>query len=99
MIDVLTDKMIINKEINFTEEKLMDTLEKLLSDDNINRYGDEAEALIKKVISYINSNEISDEVRFNLCDYCTEIGDISSTYGFKQGFKEGIRLFRTLMRL
>lgn len=99
MIDVLKYKWGINKEINFTEEKLFDTLEKLLCDDNIDRGGAETDALIQKVISYIKSNEIAEDVTFSLCDYCTEIGDVASTYGFKQGFKEGIRSFRTLMRL
>lgn len=46
MIDVLKYKWGINKEINFTEEKLFDTLEKLLCDDNIDRGGAETDALI-----------------------------------------------------
>lgn len=86
-------------EINFTEEKLMNVLDKVIFDENINRYGTETEDLICNVISYIKSNQMDPNVKFTLSDYCTEIGNKAGTYGFKLGFKEGIRLFRTMMNL
>lgn len=93
------EKLTINEAINFTEEKLMNVLDVLLYTENIERYGEDTAELIEKAHSYIKTNTIDSKVQFELCDYCSDIGSIAGTYGYKEGFKEGIRLFRTLMKL
>lgn len=93
------DKLKINKEIYFNEENLLNILDQLLCDCNIDRYGEETNTLVTHVHTFIQSNEIDPNVQFDLCDYCNEIATRASTYGFEQGFKEGVRLFRTLMKI
>lgn len=93
------EKIKLNTEINFTEEKLMDMLEQILFYENINRCGEEADELIDQAEDYIRNENISPDVQFKLCDYCSDISARASTHAFKVGFKEGVRLLRTLLML
>lgn len=93
------EKLELKTELNINEGKLMQILEQQLFYDNIELTGSEANNLILQVHNYIKENDIDSTVKFELCDYCTEVGSLASKYAFQEGFKEGIRLFKTLIQI
>lgn len=88
-----------NKELNFTEYKIMEILEGLIFSENLDITGEITDELIGKVQTYICNNVPDHGVILQLEDYCNEIADEASSHAYKIGFKEGVRLFRTLMTI
>lgn len=87
-------------ELNMSEENIEEMLKVTLLESNINIYGKEAGEYMEFVCrTFADEYNISDKAQRDLSDYCSDIASMASTYSFYKGFKEGIRLFRTLMSL
>lgn len=85
--------------INFSESKLMELIDRTMCEENIFLTTDELDSTIGELENYMNQLEITFETGEKLSgDLQNVISDYTS-YAYKEGFKEGIRLFRTLMNL
>lgn len=85
--------------INFSESRLMDIIDTIIYYDNIFLTTDELDSLIGKIEHYIGNLGIDVEECNKLSDDMQDIANGYAQYAYKEGFKEGVRLFRTMMSL
>lgn len=85
--------------INFSESKLMELIDRTMCEENIFLTTDELDSTIGELEDSMNQLEITFETGEKLSDDLQNVISDYTSYAYKEGFKEGIRLFRTLMNL
>lgn len=86
-------------EFTINEERLFEILDLYSFQKNINIYGDQTDKIIEKVTNYIETLSIGSDEKLELCDSLESIESSAGRNAFNIGFKEGVRMFRTLMKL
>lgn len=93
------EKLETGELLNLTEDNLSKFLDELLLYRNIPRYGDATEAILDELADYMKKQELDNNIQWELDDRTCDAASSAGTYGYVKGFKDGIILFRTLMKL
>lgn len=88
-----------NLEISLNEDELFEMLGQHIFSHNINISGKKADDLMASAVQYMKKTKLDQKVIFELDDIIRDIATAAGDHGFNMGFKEGVRLFRTLMKL
>lgn len=89
-----------DEELNISKDNLGRIIDLALKDSNNGTYGREAQEYIDFVCRKMTADyNIPEQAQRELSDYGCDIANMSGDYAFYRGFKEGVRLFRTLMNL
>lgn len=89
-----------DKELNISEENIGKIIKYALNEDNIDLIGNEANNYIEYVNAIFSKEyDLSEKALRDLSDCCVDLAQMASSYSFQKGFKEGVRIFRTLMHL
>lgn len=93
------DKMELKAGINFSPEKLMDIIHTLLCEENVDFVGEAAENTIAEADEYFCGRVQEESDQFEMNSYLYSIASAAGSFAYQEGFKEGIRLCRTLQVL
>lgn len=89
-----------DKELNISKDNIGGIIDLTLKESNIDPFGKETREYINFVCQKMAvDHNISEEAQRALSDYGSDIATMAGDYSFQKGFKEGVRLFRTLMSL
>lgn len=94
----LTEKSEGQDILNLTEENLLNALEELIIYKNIPNYGTATEAILQELTEYMNKQGFDISVQLEVDDHICAAASTAGEYGYRKGFKDGIILFRTLMK-
>ena len=97
--DMNKEKMEENLEIGLNENELFEMLGQQIFSRNINIPGREADDLMASAIQYMEETELDQTVILALGDFISDAAAAAGDHAFNMGFREGVRLFRTLMKL
>ena len=95
----ITEKMESCELLNLTEEKLISVLEAARFHENIPKFGPSTETLVEELMEHMKKQGLSDSALWYLDDYVCNAASAAGSYGYSQGFRDGIILLRTLMKL
>lgn len=89
-----------DEELNISENNIDKIIQAAIRDADLGTYGREAHEYIDFVCQKMAADyNISEQAQRELSDYGCDIANMAGNYSFQKGFKEGVRLFRTLMNL
>lgn len=89
-----------DKELNISKENIGKIIDLALKESDIDTFGREAQEYINFVCEKMAADHnISEQAQNELSDYGCYIAVLAGGHSFQKGFKEGVRLFRTLMSL
>lgn len=89
-----------DEELNISENNIDKIIQAAIHAADLGTYGREAQEYIDFVCRKMAADyNISEQAQRELSDYGCDIANMAGNYSFQKGFKEGVRLFRTLMNL
>lgn len=88
-----------NLEIGLDENELFEILGQHIFSRNINISGKKADDLMASAIQYMEKTELDQTIILALDDLIRDTATAAGDHAFNMGFREGVRLFRTLMKL
>lgn len=89
-----------DEELNISKDNIGRIIDLALKESNNDTYGREAHEYIDFVCQKMAADyNIPEQAQRELSDYGCDIANMAGDYSFYRGFKEGVRLFRTLMNL
>ncbi|MDE6054836.1 MAG: hypothetical protein K2G55_14000 [Lachnospiraceae bacterium] len=89
-----------DEELNISKDNIGRIIDLALKESNTDTYGKETHEYINFVCRKMTADHnISEQAQRELSDYGCDIANMAGDYSFQKGFKEGVRLFRTLMSL
>ena len=89
-----------DEELNISENNIDKIIQAAIRDADLDTYGRDAHEYIDFVCQKMAADyNISEQAQRELSDYGCDIANMAGNYSFQKGFKEGVRLFRTLMNL
>lgn len=97
MIGANEEMKSINDAVNFNENNFFSYIGYIMNHRNADLFGSESTRLQEQACNIVNSCELSNDVKMNIVDLYTESMCECSHYAFESGFREGIRLVKTLM--
>ncbi len=90
----------LDKELNISKENIGKIIQSALHEGDFGTCGRETYEYIDFVCRRMAEDyNISEEAQDKLLDYGCAIAQTASMVAYHKGFKEGVRLFRTLMNL
>lgn len=95
----MIEKLESCESLNLTEDNLMETLDALLFYKNVPRYGDVTESILERLAEYMKKHGFDDTIQLDVDDYICDAAATAGAYGYRKGFKDGVILLRTLMKL
>ena len=97
----MTDNINLDCALNFDSESIFEHMETLLSYHNAETICPEATHTSSNLLEYIGALDIPDvkDAVFMVEDMANAALSENCTYAYRAGFKEGVRLLRTLMKL
>ncbi len=88
------------EELNISKDNIFRIIDNALKESNNDTYGRETQEYISFVCEKMTADyNIPEQAQRELSDYGCDIANMAKDYSFQKGFKEGVRLFRTLMSL
>lgn len=98
MEEKMMEKLEAQELLNLTEDNLLDALEELLFQKNVPKYGTATEAIQSDLTEYMKKHGFDISTQIEIDDHICDAASAAGAYGYRKGFKDGIILFRTLMK-
>ena len=89
----------INEAVNLNENNLFEYIGYIMNHRNADLFGSKSTSLQEQADTIINSCELSSDIKMNIIDLYMESMCECSHYAFESGFREGIRLLKTLLSM
>lgn len=86
-------------EIGIDEDALCKMLKDYMFYENIDIYGDEMQGIMDSADTYMEKKGFDFDTVFELDEFIRDTAVAAGDHAFDVGFREGVRLFRTLMKL